>query len=167
MGNLAQIKTIVDARATLLLAIAWLVVSFVIVMSWNIPYTSLWIKFSISKTYLDPVRLTHFLALALVVTQFVPRNSPIFSSSYAQPLILCGQHSLAIFCLGVFLSFAAHWILVQYGNGFFRQLIVSGAGIVIMVAVAWFLHKSAKVPNLFVHTHEDGGEKISAGPAKA
>ena len=32
----------------------------------------------------------------------------------ARPLVLCGQHSLPLFCLGVFLSFGAHWILVQW-----------------------------------------------------
>jgi hypothetical protein len=69
-------------------------------------------------------------------------------------VILCGQHSLPIFCFGVFLSFAAHWILMQYTRGVWEQLVVSGAGILIMVAAAWLLDRAEKVPNLFVATAE-------------
>jgi hypothetical protein len=71
-----------------------------------------------------------------------------------RPLILCGQHSLPIFCFGVFLSFGAHWILMQYTRGVWEQLAVSAGGILIMVAAAWLLDRTAKVPNLFVEASE-------------
>jgi hypothetical protein len=64
--------------------------------------------------------------------------------------VLCGQHSLPIFCFGVFLSFGAHWILVQYSHGFVMQLLVSFAGMLIMTGLAWLLDRSEKVPTLFV-----------------
>jgi OpgC protein len=50
----------------------------------------------------------------------------------------------------VFLSFAAHWILMQYTRGVWEQLAVSAGGIVIMVAIAWTLDRARKVPDLFV-----------------
>ena len=49
---------------------------------------------------------------------------------------MCGQHSLEIFCLGVFLSFAAHFLFTEVSNSLLTQIIVSLAGIVIMVAIA-------------------------------
>jgi hypothetical protein len=69
-------------------------------------------------------------------------------------MILCGQHSLPLFCFGVFLSFGAHWILVQYSHGLWMQLLVSVGGILIMIGLAWLLDRARKVPNLFVDAAE-------------
>jgi hypothetical protein len=55
-----------------------------------------------------------------------------------------------LFCLGVFLSFGAHWVLVQYSNSGLEQVIVALAGFAIMTAVAGALDFANKVPNLFV-----------------
>jgi hypothetical protein len=63
---------------------------------------------------------------------------------------MCGRHSLPIFCLGVFLSFSAHWILAQYPGGAFWQIGVSFLGILIMIAAAWLLDRANQVPDLFV-----------------
>ena len=68
------------------------------------------------------------------------------TSQWLRPLILCGQHSLPIFCLGVFLSFGAHWILMQYTRGVWEQLVVSVAGIVDHDGVAWLLDRAERVP---------------------
>ena len=45
------------------------------------------------------------------------RDWPGLKSPWLRPLILCGQHSLEIFCLGVFLAFAGHFILAEVGGG--------------------------------------------------
>src|SRR4029453_19633642 len=50
--------------------------------------------------------------------------------------IVCGQHSLETFCLGVFLSFAGHFVFTEVSNRVLTQIIVSFAGIAIMVAIA-------------------------------
>ena len=84
-----------------------------------------------------------------------------------RPLILCGQHSLPIFCFGVFLSFAAHWILMQYTRGVWEQLVVSVAGILIMIAIAWVLDRADKVPDLFVDVAEIERRKSVLEPGKA
>jgi len=57
-------------------------------------------------------------------------------SPWLWPLILCGQHSLETFCLGVFLSFAGHFVFTEVSNRVLTQIVVSFAGIAIMVAVA-------------------------------
>jgi hypothetical protein len=53
-----------------------------------------------------------------------------------RPAILCGQHSLEIFCLGVFLSFAGHFLFIQVSDRAAMQVLVSAAGIAIMFATA-------------------------------
>jgi hypothetical protein len=123
--------------------------------------------YPIDKSDLDMLRFTHFLALALVVARYLPRHWPLLTSRWLRPLILCGQHSLPIFCFSVFLSFGAHWILMQYTRGVWEQLAVSAAGILIMVAAAWLLDRAAKVPNLFVATTEFEAAKAAVGSGKA
>jgi prepilin signal peptidase PulO-like enzyme (type II secretory pathway) len=54
-------------------------------------------------------------------------------------LILCGQHSLEIFCLGVFLAFAGHFALAEISGGAGLHFLISVAGIVIMSGMAWVI----------------------------
>ena len=67
-------------------------------------------------------------------------------------MILCGEHSLEIFCLGVFLSFTAHFVLVEISARVWMQVAVSLAGVALMVALAglmtWYkdLDRRARQP---------------------
>jgi hypothetical protein len=90
----------------------------------------------LDKTGLSPWRLFHFLALAAVVIYYVPFDAKFLRSNWARPLILCGEHSLEIFCLGVFLSFSAHFVLTEISSLIAMQIAVSLAGIAVMVTVA-------------------------------
>jgi len=47
------------------------------------------------------LRILHFLSLAMITVWFVPRGWPRLRSPVFWPAIICGQHSLEIFCLGV------------------------------------------------------------------
>src|SRR6202035_2634653 len=87
-------------------------------------------------TNLDVLRFAHFLALAVLTVRFVPRTWPMLNSWILYPAILCGQHSLEIFCLGVFLAFAGHFAMVEISDGLGMQVLVSLLGIVAMVALA-------------------------------
>ena len=143
------------------IAAAWVAFAFLIVMTWHVhalealvPKWMIKAIYPIDKTDLDMLRFTHFIALAILVTQFVPRKWKGLQLKWLRPLILCGQHSLPIFCLGVFLSFSAHWILTQYTKGTWEQLAVSFAGICIMVGAAWVLDRASRVPDLFVRVTE-------------
>ena len=82
------------------------------------------------------LRIVHFLSLAVITVWFVPRNWRALKLPMFWPAIVCGQHSLEIFCLGVFLAFAAHFLFTEISNSLLMQIIVSLAGIVVMVAVA-------------------------------
>ncbi len=156
-GGAAKLWPIIQSRTALIVAILWISFAFLIVMSWHIPVLDAMVPkwmikllYPIDKTDLDMLRFTHFLAIALIVSRYVPRDWSALTSKWLRPVILCGQHSLAIFCFGVFLSFAAHWILMQYTRGVWEQLAVSAGGIVIMIAIAWTLDRARKVPDLFV-----------------
>lgn len=156
LGSSAKLQFVIRSRAAMVLAVSWLLFALLIVMTWHAPLLESLVPkslikaiYPIDKTDLDVLRLTHFLALAVVVVRFVPRDWPPLTSRLLRPLILCGQHSLPIFCLGIFLSFSAHWILTQYSKGFAEQLLVSVVGIVIMVAAAWLLNWYKSVPVLF------------------
>ena len=56
--------------------------------------------------------------------------------SWLRPLVLCGQHSLEIFCMGVFLAFAGHFALVEISGALWMQVVISMLGILIMIATA-------------------------------
>jgi hypothetical protein len=98
----------------------------------------LWM-YPIDKTDLDVLRFAHFLALAAITVRLVPRDWPALRSPWLKPLILCGSHSLEIFCLGVFLAFAGHFILAEGGGGAALHALVTLLGILIMWGVAWLI----------------------------
>jgi hypothetical protein len=156
LNGATEIATFVRARAVLILALAWIAFSFLIVMTWHIPALGAMIPqwmihviYPIDKSDLDMFRLIHFLALAVVFVRYVPRDWPALRSNLLRPLVLVGQHSLPIFCLGVFLSFAAHWFLVQIEGDIVAQILVSFAGMATMVGVAWVLDKFRALPDHF------------------
>jgi len=160
-GGAARYWPIIQSRAALIVAVVWIAFAFLIVMTWHVPFLDAMVPkwmikliYPIDKTDLDMLRFTHFLAVAVIVSRYVPRDWKTLKSKWLRPLILCGQHSLPLFCFGVFLSFAAHWILTQYTSGVWQQLAVSAAGILTMVAIAWVLDRAKQVPDLFVDTTE-------------
>jgi hypothetical protein len=174
VGGVARLWPIIQSRAALVLASAWIGFAFLIVMTWHVAFLDAMVPkwmikliYPIDKTDLDMLRFTHFLAVALIVSRYFPRKSEILASKWFRPMILCGQHSLPIFCFGVFLSFGAHWILMQYTRGVWEQLVVSGAGILIMIGLAWILDRAAKVPDLFVDAaeFEEGKRVLEHGKA--
>jgi hypothetical protein len=173
-GGANRIWPIVQSRLALAVAALWLLFAFLVVMSWHFAILGVWIPawlnkiiYPIDKTDLDMFRFTHFLALAVIVSRYVPYGWAALNNRWLRPLILCGQHSLPIFCFGVFLSFAAHWVLMQYTRGVWEQLVVSAAGILIMIAIAWVMDRVEKVPDLFVDSAEIKGGKAALETGKA
>ena len=174
LGGSAQLQFLIRSRAALVVAVAWLAFAFLIVMTWHsafleslVPKWLIKVIYPIDKSDLDMLRFTHFLALALVVVRFVPKNWPPLTSKWLWPLMACGRHSLPIFCLGIFLSFSAHWLLTQYSKGFAEQLFVSVVGIAIMVAAARLLDWYKKVPVLFEASQAEPKAEPEPEPAQA
>ncbi|MBV9262263.1 MAG: OpgC domain-containing protein [Pseudolabrys sp.] len=128
------------------LALAYLVFAFTIAMSWYFPRLGNLVPrivgeliYPIDKANLDVLRIAHFLSLAVITVWLVPRDARWLESPLAWPAIICGQHSLETFCLGVFLSFAGHFVFTEVSNRLWVQVAVSLAGIGIMVGVAWLI----------------------------
>jgi hypothetical protein len=157
-GGAARLAPVLNSRVTLAIAIAYLLFAFVIAMSWQLPrlthFIPLWLEqliYPIDKTNLDVLRFAHFLALAALTVRFVPRTWPLLHSWLLYPAILCGQHSLEIFCLGVFLAFAGHFAMVEISGAVWMQVLISLLGILIMIAAAamitWYKKIEGRSPS--------------------
>ena len=91
------------------------------------------------KTNLAPYRLLHFVVVALFVTRLMSKNWCGLNWPVRRPIILCGEQSLAVFCGGVFLSFAGHFVLMTGSGSLTEQILVSLSGIAIMTVVASYV----------------------------
>lgn len=114
---------------------------------------------AIDKTNLSPVRLVNFLALAMLVVSLLPRDSAFLAGPLARPIVLCGQNSLYIFCLGILLAVLGHFVLAEVTDRLSVQLLVNAAGILLMISsafiIAWY-KKASRPPS----------SAAAAGPAE-
>ncbi|NVN87259.1 MAG: OpgC domain-containing protein [Rhodopseudomonas sp.] len=135
---------LIASPITLWVALAYLFASFGLTMTWYFPQLEgvvpdglgRWI-YPIGKTDLDLLRFLHFLALGVVAVRLVPAGWPGLTSPWLAPMILCGQRSLEIFCLGVALAFVGYFVLTETGAGLALHALVGVVGIAILSAVAW------------------------------
>jgi hypothetical protein len=155
-----RLKTIVQSRAVLALAVLYLALSLAITLSWQIDALKVFIPdvvsnliYPIYKSHLAPVRLLHFLALAAVVSRLTPPDWHGLMKPWMTAMIRCGENSLAIYCFSVLLSFMGFVILTQISSSFVMQVAVSMAGVALMIAAATLLTWEAKLdrrgPKLF------------------
>jgi hypothetical protein len=165
MGGAQRMSRLLSSPVTMWISFAYLFVAFCIALTWSIPQlgrlpnvVEQWM-YPIDKTDLDVLRFAHFLALAAITVRFLPRNWSGLKSPWLRPLILCGQHSLEIFCLGVFLAFAGHFVLAEVSGGAAMHLLVSVSGILIMWGVAWVI-------SWYKHS-ADKGAKTKSAPGNA
>lgn len=146
LGGAERLSPVTRSPITIGVASAYLLFALAIVLTWYFPrygylvprWLTQWM-YPIDKINLDVLRFAHFLALAVITVKFVPYGWGGLKSPVFRPAILCGQNSLAIFCVGVFLSFGAHFILSEFAAGAMMQVVLSVLGILIMIAVAWQL----------------------------
>jgi hypothetical protein len=143
LGGAEKLGGVLRSPIIVALAIAYLLFAFFITLTWHIEsldrFVPGWLAewmYPIDKTNLDVLRFAHFLALAAVTVRFIPANWSGLKSPLLQPAIRCGQHSLEIFCLGVFLAFAGEFIIAESSGGPLTQAAVSVLGILIMIATA-------------------------------
>jgi hypothetical protein len=157
------------ARWLLWLAVAFVIGAFVIRTSWTIhyfndPFPALFARQIwplLSKTDLSAPRLLDVLALAAIVAHLVHPQARFLASGFARPFLMCGRHSLHVFCLGILLSIIAHLVLNEFFGGFPLQLLVSAAGVAIMIGVAalmdWFATVKPAAPKVPQATGVGGG----------
>lgn len=159
-GGSVWMRPIVRSRAVFVLAILYLLFGLVVALSWQFELLKVVIPDAISnliypiyKSHLDPVRLLHFLALAVVVSRLTPPDwrGPLTPLMIA--MVRCGENSLSIFCLGVVLSFIGQVVMADFSSSFVMQVVVSAAGIAVMVCAAtvatWEARLDRRGPKLF------------------
>jgi hypothetical protein len=135
---------IIQSPIMLYLAISYLLFALVLTMGRRFPEfgnlipTWLFGAFPNDKTNLPPHRFLHFVAIAFLITRFMPKDWPGLQWKIFEPLIKCGQQSLAVFCVGTFLSFIGYFALLLSSGSLLTQIFVSAAGIAIMTAVAYY-----------------------------
>jgi len=155
-----RLKVIVRSPATLLIAVLYIAFSLIVALGWQIealqwliPDVVSGLIYPIYKSHLAPVRLVHFLALAVVVSRFIPADWHGLIKPWTVAMIRCGENSLSIYCFGVLLSFSGFLILKEVSPGLAMQAAVSVAGIALLIAAATLLTWEAKLdrrgPKLF------------------
>jgi hypothetical protein len=145
LGGAARMSRLLSSPVTLWISFAYLLAAVGVTMSWYFPqlvqlphWLEQWM-YPINKPDLDVLRFAHFLALAVIAVRFVPAGWPGLKSPWLRPLILCGQHSLEMFALGVALAFAGYFILMETSAGLALHVLVGICGIGLMSAMAWLL----------------------------
>jgi hypothetical protein len=170
LGGAKRMSQILSSPVTLWICFAYLFAAFCVTLSWYVPQLGhvvprrieQWM-YPIDKTDLDVLRFAHFLALAAVTVRFLPKDWPGLKSPWLKPMILCGQHSLEIFCLGVFLAFAGHFILAEIAGGAALHALISLGGILIMCGMAWIISWYKHVADKSASRKVIGGNADLAG----
>ena len=142
-----KVRPWVTSRTALVLAVLYLLFSLLIALSWRIkplealiPQALANLLYPLDKSNLDPLRLLHFLAIAVLAAWFVPRNWRWLRTPVMRGAIRCGQNSLPIYCLGVLLAFASHTTLLHISEGLAMQIALSLGGVMAMIATATLLN---------------------------
>ena len=155
-----RLRTIVQSRAALVLAMLYLAFSLAVALSWQfkvlegfVPDALSKLIYPVDKSNLSPLRLLHFLALAIVIVRLTERKWHSLMKPWITAMIRCGENSLAMYCFGVLLSFMGHAVLVEFSGAIAMQVAVSIAGIALMIAAAtlmtWTSQLDRRGPKLF------------------
>jgi hypothetical protein len=150
-GGLEKCRSLLKSSMLFYLAIAYLLFALVMTMAGRFPElgdlmpANLFFAFNPNdRVNLAPYRILHLLAAIFVVTRFMPKDWPGLEWRIFGPLIVCGQQSLTVFCLGVFLSFAGHFALLLSWGSLLAQILVSVSGVVIMTLAAYYISWSKR-----------------------
>jgi hypothetical protein len=145
LGGAQAVLPIIRTRTVFWLAISYLVFALVATLATQAPDLANllpdWIAAPFDpndKTNLAPHRVAHLIALVVVVTRFLPADSPVLQWRALTPLIKCGQNSLPVFCFGIVLSFCAHAAIELSLNSLWIQLLVGATGVMLMTTGAYY-----------------------------
>jgi hypothetical protein len=141
-----RVAILMRSRIVVSIAIIYLFVAFLVVLTWYFPRFAVLIPkvvqdwmYPIDKNNLDLLRFLHFMALAILTVRFIQIDWPGLKSPWLRPMVMCGQHSLEIFCLGIFLSFIGHFLTSEVSGSVGMQILISVLGIAVMIAVSWLI----------------------------
>jgi hypothetical protein len=142
-----RLRQWVTSRTALVLAVLYLAFSLIIALSWSIksleplvPQTLTNLLFPVDKSNLSPLRVLHFLALAILAVRFVPHTWRGLLTPVMRGAMRCGENSLPIYCLGVLLALASHVALLDISDRLPMQITLSLGGILMMIVAAMLLN---------------------------
>lgn len=145
LGGASRVKTIARSPAVLLFGTAYLIFALLMTMAGQFEaFGNLFPEWLVGafnpseKTNLAPYRAVHFIVIAVLVVRFMPIDWPGLRSRLLRPLIVCGQRSLEVFCVGMLLSFMGHFLLVVISDSYPAQILVGIGGIGLMTGVAYY-----------------------------
>ena len=149
--QMRAIRSLRDASILRIAALLYILFALIVTVAGNVPQLAGVVPESVfnfflpnEKENLAPYRVLHFLALAFLFTFAVPRDWRGFQWQALQPVIKCGEEWLPVFCTGVFLSFAGHFVLITGPNLLAMHILVSIAGVAIMAGVAYYVSWSKR-----------------------
>ncbi|QDM17240.1 OpgC domain-containing protein [Tardiphaga sp. vice352] len=140
-----MLRCILHSKTTLIICLAYLIFGCMVTTAsysefWR-SYFPEWFLVAFSgndKTNLDPHRILHFCIIAILVVRFIPFEWPGLRSRILRPLIVCGQHSLEVFCVGIVMSFIGYMLLVTTSRTLLTQMVITIAGIAALTGVGYY-----------------------------
>ena len=152
LGGAATMHFLVRSRAVLVIGLAYLLFAAFMTLAGLLPEfekllpRALFEAFNPNdKTNLAPYRFLHLAIVIILGARFIPIDAPGLQATVWKPLIKCGQQSLEVFAVGIYLAFIGHFILTTTSEGIAAQLLVGVTGIAIMTAVAYYRSWSKRV----------------------
>jgi len=151
LGGTERCRVLFQSRLLPAFAIAYLLLALGMTLAGSVPPLGAalptWLLDAFvpnDKTNLAPYRVLHFIIVAFFVTRWVPRDGRTLDGWLLKPMVICGQQSLAAFCVGVLLSFAGHLLLMTGSGSLLAQAIVSAGGITVMTLFAGYVSWSKR-----------------------
>ncbi|MDE5445071.1 OpgC domain-containing protein [Bradyrhizobium sp. CSA207] len=152
LGGATASRDLLHSRILRVFCVGFLLFALVVTLAERIPELRELIPDGVAgifipndKTNLAPYRVIHLASLVFIVVWLIPIDWPGLKWPIFKPLIRCGQQSLPVFCVGLFLSFIAHFLLELGSEGVLAQLMVGAAGLWIMTIVAEYRTWSKRV----------------------
>ena len=149
--TMRAIRSLQDFSILRMVALLYLVFALAVTLTGKLPQLAAIVPQPVLDAFLPndkeniaPYRVLHFLSIAFLFTYWVPGNWRGFQWLALQPLLKCGEEWLPVFCAGVFLSFAAHFILITGPDSLAMHALVSLAGISAMTGVAYYVSWSRR-----------------------
>ncbi len=93
-----------------------------------------------NKITAGPARLMELLAVSYLFAKVVGRDSPLFSQPWARVIVICGQHSLFVFCSSLVIAYITAYTAeaMSVGRVGYGMLVIVTA--VLTAAVGVFRH---------------------------
>ena len=167
LGGSIELRPVVNSQLLVYLGGAYLVFALILTLAASFEslreLTPKWLYDTVNpndKTNLAPYRVLHFVVIALLVTRFLPKDWKGLRWVGFDPLIKCGQQSLPVFCVGVFLSFLGYFLLAISSGTLLIQTLISAAGIAVMCGIAYYADWSKRADRIVKGTSKTGARDI-------